>query len=80
MSFVAFLENFGCTLVPTLFLLNCEKAAVLIEVFVGSAIAGASEVPLMPSLPGSALGSGRPASSASVGYTSTCARVWIRKE
>jgi hypothetical protein len=34
----------------------------LIEVSVGSAMDGASEVPLMPSLPGMVRGSGRPAS------------------
>ena len=55
---------FGSTPVPMLFFENCEKAADLTEVSVGSAKTGASEVPLMPVLPTTVLGSGSPASAA----------------
>ena len=55
-----------------LFFENCEKAAGLRAAeLLGSAMAGAKDVPLMPSLPATVRGSGSPASSARVGNMST---------
>mmetsp|Transcript_22672 Transcript_22672/g.68264 ORF Transcript_22672/g.68264 Transcript_22672/m.68264 type:complete len:225 (-) Transcript_22672:1313-1987(-) len=71
MSCVSFRKNWHCTEVPILSLANWLYAALLMLVLAGSTKTGASDVPLIPSEPATRRGSGSPASSTSVGKTST---------